>query len=661
VSISMLADLVAALGATRVLETLLEASLKGSVLLLLAWVVVRSLRHASAASRHLVWATALGGMLLMPALTAVMPRLSVTGLPSIRRELLPPVPVPIAAPNVETAVADLPTLPPLAPIASPRFARDVAPPSALEWQTLTRFAPLAWVVVAALVLLRIIASRMRLSSWSRRARPVDDGSWLSLAQRLAGRLNITRPVTLLRSERACVPMTWGVVYPTVLLPIDADEWTNERRTIVLMHELAHVKRLDAFTQLIAQLAVGLFWFNPLVWLAARQMRTEREHACDDCVLEGGARATDYAYDLLQIARSLGDSSGPAAAALAMARRSEFEGRLLAILDPKTKRHSVSRARLALSTASVLVLALPLAALTSAPRTTTIAEVAVAFDSPALPLPERPPLPPVATQRELPPAPRLTSPELPAEIAVLAPSSMPVALSGLSDKAQQLMAQIATLSSHQQRSSRATTPPPDRETLIAVVKQAAKMTSDNDKAELLITVAKYYIRDDELRTAYLEAVGTLTSSYEQSRTLLPLMLRDDLPAHAISQVVKIASQMSSDNDKATLLVKTITDHAAMTSSIRDAMIAAAGTISSSYDRGRTISAILKRGGLTNGHLIDLLEIIKPMGSSNDKADALIELSNRYSIDDKPVRDAYMRVAETISSSYDYRRVMTAVLK
>src|SRR4051812_10149324 len=171
-------------------------------------------------------------------------------------------------------------------------------------------------------------------------------------------------------------MTWGIVYPTVLLPIDADEWNDERRSIVLLHELAHVKRFDAFTQLIAQVATGVFWFNPFVWLAAREMRKEREHACDDFVLQGGARASDYAHDLLQIARSLGASSAPAAAALAMARRSEFEGRLLAILDPKTDRRSVSRARLALATLGVVMLALPLAALAPA------APVQVGTPSPA---------------------------------------------------------------------------------------------------------------------------------------------------------------------------------------------------------------------------------------------------------------------------------------
>ena len=129
-----------------------------------------------------------------------------------------------------------------------------------------------------------------------------------------------------------------------------------------MHELAHVKRLDAFTQFVAQISVVVFWFNPVVWFAARQMRIEREHACDDFVLDAGARASDYANDLFQIARSLVTSGAPAAAALAMARRSELEGRLLAILNPRLNRRPVSWKRLAASSFGVFALAFPLAAL-----------------------------------------------------------------------------------------------------------------------------------------------------------------------------------------------------------------------------------------------------------------------------------------------------------
>ena len=117
---------------------------------------------------------------------------------------------------------------------------------------------------------------------------------------------------------------------------------------------------------------------------------------------------------------------------------------------------------------------------------------------------------------------------------------------------------------------------DLETLIAVSRAARKLTSDNDKAELLLTVAKYYVRDDELRTAYLDAVASMTSDYDRMRTLEPMLLKDSLPMKAVAQVVKIASMMTSDNDKANLVVRTVREHSALTQAIRAALIATAAT-------------------------------------------------------------------------------------
>jgi hypothetical protein len=130
--------------------------------------------------------------------------------------------------------------------------------------------------------------------------------------------------------------------------------------------MAHVKRFDALTQLIAQIAVAVFWFDPLVWFAAHQMRVEREHACDDYVLRDGTAPSLYAGELLEMVRSIGtpshDRAAPAFAALAMARRSEFEGRMLSILDPRLDRKTLNRRGTLMTAVIVALLTLPLAAL-----------------------------------------------------------------------------------------------------------------------------------------------------------------------------------------------------------------------------------------------------------------------------------------------------------
>jgi hypothetical protein len=117
---------------------------------------------------------------------------------------------------------------------------------------------------------------------------------------------------------------------------------------VLLHELAHLNRLDLLTARVSQLAAMLYWFNPFVWFAARRQRSEAERACDDQVLDSGGRASAYASDLLEIARATAVRGPVGAAALAMARRSQLEGRLLAILDPRQPRGRTGRLAISLS-------------------------------------------------------------------------------------------------------------------------------------------------------------------------------------------------------------------------------------------------------------------------------------------------------------------------
>src|SRR6185369_5567381 len=96
---------------------------------------------------------------------------------------------------------------------------------------------------------------------------------------------------------------WGTLRPKILLPAEARTWTDERRRIVLLHELAHVARRDSLGRAAATIVCALYWFHPASWYAARRMRLEQEHACDDLVLSLGAKAHAYARDLLEVAGS----------------------------------------------------------------------------------------------------------------------------------------------------------------------------------------------------------------------------------------------------------------------------------------------------------------------------------------------------------------------
>jgi len=354
------------------LPVLTDAALKGAILVLIAAVAAYVLRNRSAASRHAAWTAAVVGHLAIPALVLLLPAWRMPLLPAT--SWMPAESAQISAVTASSATDAKATIDPskqTTPV--PPIAKNNTEPAPQPAITTATEAPgiipivaTIWLVGALLVLLRLAYGTWRVGQLARDGARVEDGVWLSLTQRLANRLGVTRPLILLRGERLAVPVTWGIVYPAVLLPQDADSWSEERRRFVLVHEMAHVKRFDALTQLLAQISVAVFWFDPLVWLAAHQMRVEREHACDDYVLRDGTAPSLYAGELLEMVRSIGmpdhDRAAPAFAALAMARRSEFEGRMLAILDPRLDRHTLTRRGTFMTAVIVALLALPLAAL-----------------------------------------------------------------------------------------------------------------------------------------------------------------------------------------------------------------------------------------------------------------------------------------------------------
>jgi hypothetical protein len=222
-----------------------------------------------------------------------------------------------------------------------------------------------------------------------------------------------------------MPMAWGLLRARVMLPADADAWPESRQRVVLLHELAHVKRRDCLTQFVAHLACAAYWFNPMVWVAARRLRAEREHACDDLVLAAGTRGSDYADHLLDIARSLRAGAWPTWSAVTMAHRSQLEGRLMAILDPALSRRSPTRG------SAAIVAALAIVAVTSLAGVRPVARVAEAQgrpSSPSRPTPTpAPPPTPTPTPLVVPtptPAPLVVPAQVPTPHVLPTPTPTP---------------------------------------------------------------------------------------------------------------------------------------------------------------------------------------------------------------------------------------------
>ena len=652
-------------------------ALRATVLLLAAWGVVHFLRNGSAASRHLVWTTALTGVLMLPVLTSMVPTFSLfkirVGVEApIGEAVLAPTadatadltPIAIAAPQASTPAAESPSRAASSSDAAsaPRTLTERSNESSWSGIALAPVLAVAWAVIAILLLARLAVANARVSAWQRAAQPVQDLRWLALLGQLARQYDIKRPVVLLESPDTDVPVTWGIVYPVILVPSD-DSWDEEQRVAVLTHELAHVKRFDALTQQLAQIALALLWFHPLVWMAVRRMRLEREHACDDFVLSAGARPSRYADDLLGLARRLARPMAPAAAALAMARRSELEGRLLSILDPHVKRTAVRRARVALLTAGVVLLSLPLAAFgpdfeaemvaNSGERPANIVEP-VAPIEPTRPTESAAAAMPEPATASLPlPLPAVVEPRLVQR--TIGDAREPVTLSPI--RAEKVEKLIQTL-----RARTDTEPqrPVDVQTLIDVTKHLKRMTSDYDKGVLLRQVAKRYVRNDELRDAYIDVVASMTSDHERSQSLIALLERDSLPASSAARVLRATALMTSDMNRG-MVLKRITPATFADTVVQRAYLDVLKSMTSSTESASAIAALLKQPELAQSHRLALLRAISGISSNTDKANVLMLFLDKQGLADSAVRSAFYKTAETLTSDYDYRRVMAAVLQ
>ncbi|HMC10946.1 MAG TPA: M56 family metallopeptidase, partial [Pirellulaceae bacterium] len=339
-------------------QFLLATSLRAAAVLAAACglSLIFSLFRTSAASRHMLWSLAVGGALGVPFLFGILPSCNIV-LPWA--ELTPPqvaIERPAADPNLGVELlawtspvesASPQSIQP-APenVAIRVLAKKTASVSASERADLhtTPRIPwlfLTWLTGACLAIVPTCLGLASLRRLGRNSQTVTSGPLFVALQRATRQLATQWPVQLLTSADRSMPMTWGFWRPTILLPTVAESWSRDRLQVVLLHELAHVERGDCLVQFIGQIARAVYWFNPLAWIAVRQIRIEQEQASDDFVLCRGFNAPDYAEHLLAVSAWCSPASGYSLA-LAIASPSKLERRLVSILNPQQNRRPLSR-------------------------------------------------------------------------------------------------------------------------------------------------------------------------------------------------------------------------------------------------------------------------------------------------------------------------------
>jgi bla regulator protein BlaR1 len=333
----------------------LSVVVKATIVLVVMHLSLYLASRTTASLRHLILAATFGTLLMLPIMTVVLPTVAVP--------LAATPPALLGRPVVGTTVAPV-----------ERSAQDAADtnedvpptPPARSSVPLTTVVQAGWILGVVLFLVPIAVSLAQLRRLRRCAR-----LWLGrepLIQTLATEVGIRRPVRVLLHEDIRVPITCGFARPSVIFPADAAEWSDADIRRAIVHELEHVRRADWLVHLTARFVCAAYWFHVLVWIAWRRLCLEAERACDDAVLNS-TQQTDYADQLVRLARRLRDSSPHSA--LSMASRSDLADRIAAVLDSNQPRGRarISSVLASTVTAAIVVLAVsPLTAVaTSGPR------------------------------------------------------------------------------------------------------------------------------------------------------------------------------------------------------------------------------------------------------------------------------------------------------
>ncbi len=379
-----------------VLQSVVNGLAQGVALAAAVWLLLRALR-SNAATRHAVWFAALAAIVVLPFLHMLEA--------SQAEPAVSPMPASAAAP-----LAALLTIP--------------APGVWAVWL----FA--AWAAIAAVLLARVAWSYGSLRRLKRHAAPVGEEQQRRFEALVAAFPG--RRAALAASAEIPVPVAAGLRNPVILIPEALlSELSAAELDQVLLHELAHVRRRDDWTNLFEKIAGAVFFFNPAVLWIARRLDLEREIACDDRVVSATGNVRPYALCLTRLVELAGLKRSPQLAPGAVARKPQITYRIDALLSrrrsasPRFSKLALAAGSGAVAVAGALAawtapVAVAMPAIASVPAAVgPIAAAAVAYAAPVQP-------PAVPAQRALA-KPRFRRAAVPAHRAehVIASRSAPV--------------------------------------------------------------------------------------------------------------------------------------------------------------------------------------------------------------------------------------------
>jgi len=249
-------------------ERMLNALPEGFLIALFAWALLRVLRRQNSGTRFAVWFLALLAVTTLPVLGGF-------GVGGARAMMM-------------TSRMSAPLSGSLRPV--------IAIPG--RWAL---FVFLAWVLGVCVAMARLATGLWHLRQLRRGCTPVVAADLDPLVRKTVEEIGASKSVTVATSECVRVPAAIGFWKRTIVLPAWAlRELPPEDLNVILLHEFAHLRRGDDWTNLIQKMVRALFFFHPAVCWIENRLSVEREMACDDAVLAETANPRGYATCLVSL-------------------------------------------------------------------------------------------------------------------------------------------------------------------------------------------------------------------------------------------------------------------------------------------------------------------------------------------------------------------------
>jgi beta-lactamase regulating signal transducer with metallopeptidase domain len=576
-----------------------------------------------------------------------------------------------------------------------------------------------WALVSLLMLLRLGFGFCKLEGLKADAVPLPP-EWQLQLTRLSRSNGVGRQTQLLASTRIAAPMSLGFLHPAILIPQTlVDTLSNAELEHVVLHELAHLRRRDDWTNLAQKLIVAMFPIQPALYWIGHRLSIEREMACDDWVIAATGTVRPYAASLTKVAELTQWRRADILAAGAAGNRSQLFTRVHNMLNET--RNAAPRLALAPLAAAIAAAGALICMGARAPQVIAFAQTSANENSrqeappPTLPrVPQAPQAPDAAPASGAP----LVLPAPPAEIAALPPGNPPIAplaspapLAPAAPAGGQQSGEI-----HMEMTNR------DGWTSLSVKIDGAIEFTDDDhdvkslspgghfrleertglsgraydvKADSAGNLTKTWLVDGSAKPldaegrawldrvlpqviresgigagprvarilrqggpqAVIAEIGLIHSDGSKRIYLEQLFAQATLNTEQLKDAAGLIRRISSDGDKAQVLVTV--DGRYFTGELRSYLFEAVESINSDGDKRRVLSDIVKKDPGNADTLVSVARAAKHIASDGDKAEVLIEMAAPY----RPgggLDAEYFEAVRSISSDGDHARVLSALL-